>query len=185
MLIQRFRDVSNASARRNKCALFGPFGLHSLVSNSLPTVTVVIPTRPGQAEILALVAATAILISGSRAYAQPVTGRTALPTLESLSSGLLEVISQLRLTHEQHEQVERIIQNETIQLARTRANPNLSVAKIFAQEHVVRMQARRQIAALLTARQAEKVAKIILHDMEQTQRFGYDHSAFFSIPDTY
>jgi hypothetical protein len=79
--------------------------------------------------ILALVAAAALLASSSGVYAQPVTGWSPIPTLENLQTGLLEMIGRLHLTHAQHEQVERIIANETVQLALTRGNPNLSVAK--------------------------------------------------------
>ena len=139
-------------------------------------------TRKGP--ILPFVAA-ALLISGSGVYAQPVTGWSPIPTLENLQTGLLEIISRLHLTHAQHEQVEQIIANETMQLALTRGNPNLSVAKIFAQEHAIRIQARRQIASILTPRQTEKVAKWMIHEMEEQERWGEDPTAFFSIPSTY
>lgn len=135
--------------------------------------------------ILALVAAATLLISGSGAYAQPGMGWGPIPTLENLQTGLLEMIARLHLTHAQHEQVERIIANETMQLALTRGNPNLSVAKIFAQEHAIRIQARRQIASILTPRQTEKVAKWMIHEMEEHERWGEDPTAFFSIPATY
>ena len=140
-------------------------------------------TRKGR--ILVLVAAAALLISGSGAYAQPVTGWSPIPTLENLQTGLLKMISRLHLTHAQHEQVERIIANESMQLALTRGNPNLSVAKIFAQEHAIRIQARRQIASILTPRQTEKVAKWTIHEMEEHERWSEDPTAFFSIPATY
>jgi hypothetical protein len=140
-------------------------------------------TRKGP--ILALVAAVAPVIFGSGAYPQPVTARNPIPTLENLQTGLLEMISRLHLTHAQHEQVERIIANETMQLALTRGNPNLSVAKIFAQEHTIRIQTRKQIASILTARQTEKVAKWMIHEMEEHERWGEDHTSFFSIPATY
>jgi Spy/CpxP family protein refolding chaperone len=140
-------------------------------------------TRKGP--ILALVAAAVLLTSGSGAYAQPVTGWSPIPTLENLQTGLLQMISRLHLTHAQHEQVERIIADETMQLALTRGNPNLSVAKIFAQEHAIRIQARRQIASILTPRQTEKVAKWMIHEMEERERWGEDHEAFFSIPAIY
>ena len=140
-------------------------------------------TRKGP--ILALVAAAVLLISGSGAYAQPVTGRSPVPTLENLQTGLLQMISRLHLTHAQHEQVERIIANETMQLALTRGDSNLSVAKIFAQEHTIRIQARRQIASILTAHQTEKVAKWMIHEMEEHERWGEDRTSFFSIPATY
>ena len=94
-------------------------------------------TRKGS--IHTLVAAAALLISGSGAYAQPVTGWSPIPTLKNLQTGLLEMIAWLHRTHAQHEQVERIIANETMQLALTRGNPNLSVAKVFAQEHAIRI----------------------------------------------
>jgi hypothetical protein len=140
-------------------------------------------TRKGP--ILALVAAAALLILGSGAYAQPVMGRSPIPTLENLQTGLLQMISRLHLTHAQHEQVERIIADETMQLALTRGNPNLSVAKIFAQEHAIRIQARRQIASILTARQTEKVANWMIHEMEEHERWGEDRTAFFLILATY
>ena len=135
--------------------------------------------------ILLLVAAAALLVCGSNGYAQPLTGWGPLPTLENLQTNLPGMIARLRLTHAQHEQVERIIANETMQLALTRGNPNLSVAKIFAQEHVIRLQARRQIAAILTPRQTERVARWMIHEMEEHERWGEDPTAFFSIPAIY
>jgi hypothetical protein len=141
--------------------------------------------RTYEGPILAFVAAAALLISGSGAYAQPVTGWSPIPTLENLQTGLLEIIGRLHLTHAQHEQVERIIANETMQLALTRGNPNLSVAKIFAQEHAIRIQARRQIASILTPRQTEKVARWMIHEMEERERWSEDPTAFFSIPAAY
>ena len=140
-------------------------------------------TRKGP--ILALVAAVVPLILACGAYAEPVTARNPIPTLENLQTGLLEMISRLHLTHAQHEQVERIIANETMHLALTRGDPNLSVAKIFAQEHTIRIQTRKQIASILTARQTEKVAKWMIHEMEEHERWGEDHTSFFSIPATY
>jgi Spy/CpxP family protein refolding chaperone len=141
--------------------------------------------RTCQGPILVLVAAAAFLACGSSAYAQPLTGWGPIPTLENLQTGLLEMIGRLHLTHAQHEQVERIIANETMQLALTRGDPNLSVAKIFAQEHAIRIQARRQIASILTPRQTEKVAKWMIHEMEEHERWGEDRTAFFSIPAIY
>ena len=141
--------------------------------------------RTRKLPILALVAAVAPLILSSGAYAQPMTARNPIPTLENLQTGLLEMISRLHLTHAQHEQVERIIANETMQLALTRGNPNLSVAKIFAQEHAIRIQTRKQIASILTAQQTEKVAKWMIHEMEEHERWGEDHTSFFSIPAIY
>ena len=141
--------------------------------------------RTCKGPILVLVAAAAFLASGSGAYAQPMTGWSPIPTLENLQTGLLQMIGRLHLTHAQHEQVERIIANETMQLALTRGNPNLSVAKIFAQEHAIRIQAGRQIASILTPRQTEKVAKWMIHEMEEHERWGEDPTAFFSIPATY
>jgi hypothetical protein len=135
--------------------------------------------------ILVLVATGAFLVCGSHCYAQPVTGYSPIPTLENLQTGLLPMIGRLHLTHAQHEQVERIIANETMQLALTRGDPNLSVAKVFSQEHAIRLQARRQIASILTPRQTEKVAKWMVHEMEEHERWGEDHTAFFSIPATY
>src|SRR5260370_24685767 len=91
--------------------------------------------------ILALVAACGLLIVGSGLDAQTMTVRIPIPTLENLQTGLPEMISRLHLTHAQHEQVERIIANETMQLPLTRGDSNLSVAKIFAQTHTMRIQA--------------------------------------------
>jgi hypothetical protein len=139
-------------------------------------------TRKGL--IIALVAACGLLIVSS-GDAQTMTGRTPIPTLENLQTGLPGMISRLHLTHAQHEQVERIIANETMQLALTRGDSNLSVAKIFAQEHTIRIQARRQIASILTAHQTEKVAKWMIHEMEEHERWGEDRTSFFSIPATY
>jgi Spy/CpxP family protein refolding chaperone len=135
--------------------------------------------------ILALVAAGALLASSSGACAQPVTGWGPIPTLENLQTGLLEMIRHLNLTHAQHEQVERIIANETVQFGLARGNPNLSVAKIFAREQSIRIEARRQIESILTARQKEKVAKRMIHEMEEDERWGEDPTAFFSIPASY
>ncbi len=135
--------------------------------------------------ILALVAAGALLASSSGACAQPVTGWGPIPTLENLQTGLLEMIKHLNLTHAQHEQVERIIANETVQFALTRGNPDLSVAKIFAREQTIRIEARRQIESILTPRQKEKVAKRMIHEMEEDQRWAEDPTEFFSIPAIY
>lgn len=141
--------------------------------------------RTCQELILLLVAAVTFLACGSSAYAQPVTGWSPTPSLENLQTGLLEMIGRLHLTHAQHEQVERIIANETMQDALTRGNPNLSVATIFAREHAIRIQARRQIASILTPRQTEKVTKWMIHEMEEHERWGGDRTGFFSIPATY
>jgi hypothetical protein len=84
-------------------------------------------TRKGP--ILALVAAAVLLISGSGAYAHPVTGWSPIPTLENLQTGLLQMISRLHLTHAQHEQVEQIIANETMQLARLGGIPTSRLRK--------------------------------------------------------
>ena len=135
--------------------------------------------------ILALVVAGAFLASSSVACAQPVTGWEPIPTLENLQTGLLEMIRYLHLTHAQHEQVERIIANETMQFDLARGNPDLSVAKIFAREQCIRMEARRQIESILTPRQKERVAKRMIHEMEEQQRWAEDPTSFFSIPATY
>ena len=135
--------------------------------------------------ILALAAAGALLASSSGACAQPVTGWGPIPTLENLQTGLLEMMKHLNLTHAQHEQVERIIANETLQFGLARGNPDLSVAKIFAREQSIRIEARRQIESILTPRQKEKVAKRMIHEMEESERWGEDRTAFFSIPATY
>lgn len=141
--------------------------------------------RTCNGSILTLVAAAALLISGSSAYAQPVTGWSPIPTLDNVQTDLLEMIKHLHLTHAQHEQVEQIIASETMQFALTRANPNLSVAKIFAQEHAIRSHARKQIASILTPRQKEKVAKWVIHELEERERWGEDPTDFFSIPAIY
>jgi Spy/CpxP family protein refolding chaperone len=141
--------------------------------------------RRYQEPILVLVAATAFLACGSNVYAQPVTGWSPIPTLENLPTGLLEMIRRLHLTHAQHEQVERIIANETMQFALTRGNPNLSVARVFAQEQAIRLQARRQIASILTPRQTEEVARWMIHEMEEHERWSEDATEFFSIPAIY
>ncbi len=141
--------------------------------------------RMCEGPILALVAVGALLACSSSGGAQPVTGWGPIPTLENLQTGLLEMIRHLNLTHAQHEQVERIIANETMQLSLTRGNPNLSVAKILVQEQTIRVLARRQIDSILTPRQKEKVAKRMIHEMEEQQRWGEDHTEFFSIPATY
>ena len=138
-----------------------------------------------KATILALVAVTLFLFFNSAALAEPLAGIGTVPTLENLQVGLLEVLGRLRLTHAQHEQVERIIANETVQLAFTRGNPNLSVAKVFSQEHAIRLEARRHIASILTPRQMERVSKWMIHEMKEHERWGEDHTAFFSIPSTY
>jgi len=143
------------------------------------------PMKSCKATVLGFVAVTVLLSSNSAAYAQPVAGATTVPTLVNLHTRLLEVLGRLHLTHAQHEQVERIIANETVQLALTRGNPNLSVAKVFSQESVIRLQAHRQIASLLTARQTEKVAEWMIHEMKEQERWGEDHTTFFSIPATY
>ena len=135
--------------------------------------------------VLACFAIAAVLTLGSGAYAQPVAGWSPIPTLENVQTGLTEVIGRLHLTHAQHEQVEKIIANETMQLALTRGDSNLSVARVFAQEHIIRLQTRRQIASILTPRQTERLAKIIIHHMEERERWGEDPTAFFSIPATY
>jgi hypothetical protein len=114
-----------------------------------------------------------------------VTGWGPIPTLENVQTGLLEVLSKLHLTHAQHEQIERIIANETFQLALARGNENFSVAKVFAQEHAVRLQARREIEAILTPQQKLRVAKYVIHEMEEDERWGEDRTHFFSIPATY
>jgi Spy/CpxP family protein refolding chaperone len=141
--------------------------------------------RTCEKPILAFVAVGALLASSSSALAQPVRGWGPIPTLENLQTGLLEMIRHLNLTHAQHEQVERIIANETMQLSLARGNPNLSVAQILVQEQTVRIQARRQIDSILTPRQKEKVAKRMIHEMEEQQRWGEDTTGFFSIPATY
>ena len=172
------RDQNGGQDARSRCS-------DSDQIQSRPSSFEVDSMRTRKGSILALVATAALLISGAGAYAQPVTGWSPTPTLENLQTGLLEMISRLHLTHAQHEQVERIIANETMQLALTRGDHNLSVAGVFAQEHVIRIQARKQIASILTPRQTEKVAKQMIHDMEKRERWGEDPTAFFSIPATY
>jgi len=141
--------------------------------------------RRCEGPILVIVTAVALLASSSNACAQPVTGYGPIPTLENLQTGLLDMLRHLNLTHMQHEQVERIIASETMQFAIARGNPNLSVAKIFAQEQAIRIQARRQIESILTPRQKEIIAKHIIHEMEEDERWGEDRTDFFSIPAIY
>jgi hypothetical protein len=135
--------------------------------------------------ILTVMAAAALLATPSRVKGQPVTGWAPLPTLENVQTGLLVVISKAHLTHGQHEQVERIIANETFQLALARGGEGLSVAKVFARENALRLEARRQIEALLTPQQKLRVARYIIHEMEEDERWGEDRTHFFSIPATY
>lgn len=141
--------------------------------------------RIHRGQLPALIASAALLTFCSRANGQPVTGWAPIPTLENVQTGLLEVLSKAHLTHAQHEEVERIIANETFQLALARGNENLSVAKVFAREHAVRLQARRQIEALLSPAQKLRVAKYIIHEMEEDERWGEDRTHYFSIPATY
>jgi hypothetical protein len=129
--------------------------------------------------------AAAVLAPHSPLKAQPFTGWAPIPTLENVQTGLLHVLSKIHLTHAQHEQVERIIANETFQLALARGNESLSVARVFAREQAVRLEARRQIEALLTPNQKLHVAKYIVHEMEEDERRGEDRTHFFSIPATY
>lgn len=135
--------------------------------------------------VLALVAAVGFLAAGPGAFAQPVTGWSPIPSLENLQTGLLDMLRHLRLTHAQHEQVERIVANETMQLALTRGNPDLSVARIFSREQAIRIEARKQIESILTPHQREIVAKRMIDEMEEHERWGEDPTGFFSIPATY
>jgi Spy/CpxP family protein refolding chaperone len=135
--------------------------------------------------LLALLAVAALIAAHSPLRAQPVTGWAPIPTLENVQTGLLQVLSKIHLTHAQHEQVERIIANETFQLALARGNESLSVAKVFAREHAVRLEARRQIEAILTPNQKLRVAKYVVHEMEEDERWGEDRTHYFSIPATY
>jgi len=139
---------------------------------------------PG-ARILPILGAFALQAIHSPVRAQPVTGWAPIPTLENVQTGLLVVLSKIHLTHAQHEQVEKIIANETFQLALARGNESFSVAKVFAREHAVRLQAREQIEAILTPRQKLRVAKYVIHEMEEDERWGEDRTHFFSIPATY
>jgi hypothetical protein len=50
---------------------------------------------------------------------------------------------------------------EALQLQMARGNPHLSVAWVFAQEQVIRIQTRRQIASMLSPKQKQKVAKLM------------------------
>jgi hypothetical protein len=97
--------------------------------------------RTRRGPIRTLVLAAALLTSSPGAYAQLAADRT--PTLEMLQTGLREMISRLKLTHLQHEQVERIIANAAIQLQLTRENSSLSVAGVLAQQQTIRIQTRR------------------------------------------
>lgn len=138
-------------------------------------------TRRGP--FLALAAAAIVLASSVGADAQ--VAASLIPRLEAVQSGLIDRIDHLHLTHSQHEQVERIIADEAAQLWLLRGNPNLSVAKIFTEEQAIRVAARRQIVALLTAKQVEKLTKMMIHEIEEGQRWGHDQTGFFSIPSIY
>src|SRR5579871_73994 len=100
------------------------------------------PMRRRDESMLAVIAAAVLVACSATAYSQPVTGWGPIPNMQNVQTGLLEVISHLRLTHAQHEQIERIIANETMQLALARGNSNLSVAKIFIREDAIRIEAR-------------------------------------------
>jgi Spy/CpxP family protein refolding chaperone len=50
---------------------------------------------------------------------------------------------------------------EALQLQMARGNPNLSVARVFTQEQVVRIQTQRQIASMLSPKQKQKVTELI------------------------
>jgi hypothetical protein len=141
--------------------------------------------RTHRGKILAILAAVLLQASHSPVNGQPVTGWGPIPTLMNVQTGLLVVLSKIHLNHAQHEQVEKIIANETFQLALARGNENLSVAKVFAREHAIRVQAREEIEAILTPRQKLRVAKYIIHEMEEDERWGEDRTHFFSIPATY
>jgi hypothetical protein len=83
------------------------------------------------------------------------------PILETLQTGLEDMLDRLNLTHAQREQVERMMASEALQLQAVRRNPNLSVARVFGQEQAIRLQTRRQIAAMLSPKQARKVAELM------------------------
>jgi|SRR5580700_1585963 len=83
------------------------------------------------------------------------------PTLETLQVGLEDMLDRLNLTHAQREQVERVMDSEALQLQAVRRNPDLSVARVFGQEQAIRLQTRRQIASMLSAKQAHKVAELM------------------------
>lgn len=51
--------------------------------------------------------------------------------------------------------------SEALQLQAVRRNPNLSVAKVFGREQAIRLQTRRQIASMLSPKQAHKVAELM------------------------
>jgi Spy/CpxP family protein refolding chaperone len=83
------------------------------------------------------------------------------PTLETLQRGLEDMLDRLNLTHAQREQVEQIMAGEALQLQMARGNPNLSVARVFAQEQAIRLQTRRQIASMLSPKQGQKVTELM------------------------
>jgi hypothetical protein len=83
------------------------------------------------------------------------------PSLETLQIGLEDMLERLNLTHTQREQVEQIMDGEALQLQMVRGNPNLSVARVFAQEQAIRLQTRRQIASMLSPKQRQKVTELM------------------------
>jgi Spy/CpxP family protein refolding chaperone len=86
-----------------------------------------------------------------------------VPTLETEPRRLEDLLDRVKLTHAQRERVEQIMEGEAVQLQLARGNPNLSVARVFAQEQAIRIQTRRQISAILTAKQTQELTELILH----------------------
>jgi Spy/CpxP family protein refolding chaperone len=91
------------------------------------------------------------------------------PSLEMLQRGLEDTLDRLGLTHAQREQVEQIMAGEAMKLQMTRGNPNLSVARVFAQEQEIRSQTRRQITSLLNAKQTQKLTELMIRRIVKSE----------------
>jgi Spy/CpxP family protein refolding chaperone len=50
---------------------------------------------------------------------------------------------------------------EALQLQMAHGNPNLAVARVFAQEQAIRLQTRKQIASMLSPKQRQKVTELM------------------------
>lgn len=70
-------------------------------------------------------------------------------------------LDRLNLTHAQREQVEQFMAGEALQLQMAHGNPNLAVARVFAQEQAIRLQTRKQIASMLSPKQRQKVTELM------------------------
>ena len=91
--------------------------------------------------------------------------RVLAPTLGTCR-GREDMLDRLNLTDAQRERVEQIMTGEALQLQMARGNPNLSVAKVFAQKQAIRFQTRRQIASMLSPKQRQKVTADDLQSCE-------------------